>query len=447
MSTTPKDKDRNSPMSSSEGLSGSSSPRLVRPAAGPQTKKQRSSSMNSVGSNHSSHQRSMSIISLESPRNSIISVDDNFLRPTRNNSNASLSSMGVASPNETPKDNYIIAHRHKLRHKNNTSVIVSDEDSESEIQISSNKGRWRRNSGEKASRVSSLQSFKKDYKFKFDKKKPKANTSNPHAQGPAVSFSLPGTSSSVTGLEDPVSSPLSLGSDASFHSHLPTVPLQHPPHSQHSHHQQHSIHHSHQNNHQSPPPPHSPSTLWTQHSAQKPTSQSPGSQSPDDLESQGHLRTPSKKVRNSSITQSMFLKRRMLLSKDLQLELLESNNSPNSPTNVMSSDTKFPSQVSPHPYRPSPNLVDDSVSPSQTFNPLRTLRSPSPPLQSFLPEEPSMRSQNKLITELNRKWNKAVLDSTDKRTELKEPVMAAPSSSRKRDRSESVSSTDSHAIY
>ncbi|PSK37956.1 hypothetical protein C7M61_003207 [Candidozyma pseudohaemuli] len=430
MSTTPKDRERNSPMSSSEGLSGSLSPRLVRPAA-PPVKKQRSSSMNSVGSNHSSHQRSMSIISLELPRNLIISVDDNFLKPSRNDSTASLSSMGVALPNEPAKDNYIITHRHKLRHKNNTSAIMLDEDSELEIQIG--KARWRRNSSEK--RVSSLLSVKKDYKFKFDKKKSKSHlaTSNPQ---PSVSFTHP---PAAPVLEDPVSLPLSVH-EASFPSLTNVL--------HHQHHQNQHLHSSqHQNTNQSPPPPpppHLPSTLWAQ-SSQK--SQSPGSISPDDTESLGQLRTPSKKVRSSSITQSMFLKRRMLLLKDLQLELLELNSSPNSSPNIMSSDTKFPTPALPQPHRPGLSIIDDNVSPSQTFNPLRALRSPSPPPQCFFSEETSTRQQNKLITELNRKWNKAVFDSSEKRPEIKDPLMAAPAPSRKRDRSELVSSSDSHAIY
>lgn len=432
MSTTPKDKERNSPVNSSEGLSGSLSPCLVRPAA-PPVKKQRSSSMNSVGSNHSSHQRSMSIISLELPRNLIISVDDNFLRPTRNNSTASLSSMGVTLPNEAAKDNYIITHRHKLRPKLNTSVVLLDEDSELELQIG--KSRWRRNSSEK--RVSSLPSVNKDYKFKFDKKKPKpvAQSATSHPQ-PGVSFSLPALAS---GIDDPVSLPLSLY-EASFPS-VNSV-LQQPSHHTPQHTQ--PLHFTqHQNNHHQYPPPQLPSAVWPQ-GPQK--SQSPGSMSPEDGEGLGQLRTPSKKVRSSSISQSMFLKRRMLLLKDLQLELLELNTAPSSPLNLMSSDTKFPTPSLPRPERPCPSANDNILSPPQTLSPLRALRSPSPPLQSFLPEEASTRLQNKLITELNRKWNKAVLDSTEKRQELKDPLMTS-SSSRKRDRSELVSSTDSHAIY
>lgn len=428
-------------MSSSEGPSGSSSPRLIRPVA-LSLKKQRSSSMNSVGSNQSNHQRSMSIISLELPRNSIISVDDNFLRPTRNNSAASLCSMGTAASPGEPKD--LKPHRHKMRHKNNNSAIVSDEDSELELLLSHSKARWRRNSGEKAQRVSSLLSLKKDFKFRFDKKKPRPVTSNPLTPTSAT-VTTPaalGSSNPPCHIEDPVSSPLSLSHELpAFHGHLPPPHRQHHPHPQHLHLHSHQHLAQHQNTQDSPPPSHVLSTLWAQQTYQKPPSNSPGSLSPEENELSGQLRTPSKKSRSSLITQSMFLKKRMLLSKDLQLELLETGTSPSSPP-IAPLDTRFPQPPLLHTQRPASAILEDSPVEVST---LRNCRSTSPPLQNFLQQEASVLQQNKLITELNKKWNKSVVDSADKRLDL---VMATPTaSSRKRDRSELVSSTDSHAIY
>lgn len=52
--------------------------------------KHRSSSVHSITS---APTRSMSIVSIDSPRNSIVSIDDHFIRPTRNSSNTSLVSL------------------------------------------------------------------------------------------------------------------------------------------------------------------------------------------------------------------------------------------------------------------------------------------------------------------------------------------------------------------
>lgn len=437
--STQKDKDRNSPISSSECLSGSSSPRLIRPPGLVVGKKQRSSSMNSIGSTHSAHQRSMSIISLELPRNSIVSIDDNYIRPTRNNSTASLSSMGpataAASPSEPPKENYVISNRHKMRSKNTTSsAIVSDEDSELELYMVHGKVKWRRNSNEKAQRVLLLSSVKKDFKFRFEKKK---------AAGQLAS-STPTLTSIASQLEDSMPSPHSSFSHDGFL-------LPHLHHHNHNHHlpappplPQHAIplHPSPQHINQSPPlQPHLPSTLWTQHNAHK-HSQSPGSLSPEESD----VSASRKKARSSSITQTMFLKRRMLLSKDLQLELLESSLSPNSISNTLNSDTKFPSPSLQYSRKPNHIIGDEPISPQLSLNPLRALRSPSPPPPGFHSlEVSSIRLQNKLITELNRKWNKATMEMTEKRLDLKDPTTASPS--KKRDRSELVSSTDSYAIH
>lgn len=71
--------------------------------------------MNSVGSSHS-HARSMSIVSLELPRNLIVSIDDNF-RVTRNNSATSLA---------------LLAGEEEARRKNYSAILL-DDDSETEV--------------------------------------------------------------------------------------------------------------------------------------------------------------------------------------------------------------------------------------------------------------------------------------------------------------------------
>lgn len=152
--------DRKSPISTSAPSndsvsgSGSASPHVIRPPL--LNTRPRSSSINSNGSNQSNNTRSLSIASLESPRNSIVSIDDGFLKSsTRNNSTASLSSLaggaggnGSGGGTTTPKHNsgananapHLIKDRFlfnlsKLKSGSiNSSVLLSDDDSESDYQ-------------------------------------------------------------------------------------------------------------------------------------------------------------------------------------------------------------------------------------------------------------------------------------------------------------------------
>lgn len=400
--------ERNSPMSSSEALSGSSSPQVLKlTTIPPQLKKQRSSSMNSVGSNQSTQHRSMSIISLELPSNSIVSLDDNFLRPTRNNSTASLSSLAPhVSPNDTVKDNYASHRISKFRLKNASSVM-SDEESEPESVVS--RFKWRRRSSDKVLKPTFLSSLKKDFKFKYDN----------HLVSKVSSSAPPARS-----IDDSTPSPLSLTTDASIY------PGQHHPHNSHI---------SQVGHHLSP------------HNFQDTDN--------DIHPSSARSLASGKKLRTSSITQSIFLKKRLLLSKDIQLELLGGHNAATSNTSASlhHEDSKFPALLLPTPLRglihnylqlhfsephalssPSTPLTQHTKSPSPpaAFSPPSVSQPTSPPR-----EKSALRQQNKLISELNRKWNRAFFDEMKKPTDVRGPLELL---SKKRMRSELVSSNDSY---
>lgn len=418
---------RNSP--SSEVMSGSPSPHVLRPLVTPQTsQKQRLLSMNLVSSMQSaSFQRSMSIISLGLPRNSIVSIDDNFLRPTRNNSTSSLASLGQVSgantntnTNAAPdsiKDFVLVNRLQKMRQKNSSAILL-DEDSETEI--AGSRFRWRRRSSDKIQKPPPLSALKKDFKFKYDhylKLK-----SQPPPVPPAARL-----------LDD------------------------------------------------STPSPNSPADVPLSAQALAPISvpTSPASTSLDDS------RNPVKKLRNSAITQLMFLKKRLLMSKDFQLEL-----HPHA-VPMLGADTNFPGPPPPHHHvhfqhpmpreasrlhahpihalahllnahlnlhlvnshhSPLPNPHSQGHSPSLSPQPMHTLpsvhasdsqllHSPGfpPPLQSppLDIEGTTIRRQNILISQLNRKWNKAMLGDTKSDRDVSAHL------NRKRCRSDLASSTDS----
>lgn len=136
--------DRHSP-----GPEGSISPHVIKPLV--IVSKNRLSSMNSVGSAQS-HARSMSIVSLELPRNLIVSIDDNF-RITRNNSTASLALL--AGDEETRRKNY--------------SAILLDDESEPEMP---KKARHR------------LIHLKKDFQLRWKNIDPKMKTEPPKQRSP-----------------------------------------------------------------------------------------------------------------------------------------------------------------------------------------------------------------------------------------------------------------------
>lgn len=425
---------RNSP--SSEVMSGSPSPHVLRPLVTPQiSQKQRLLSMNLVSSMQSaSFQRSMSIISLGLPRNSIVSIDDNFLRPTRNNSTSSLVSLGqVSGSNVTTNSNtnfpatgpapdsikdFVLVNRLQKMRQKNSSAILLDEDSETEIAAS--RFRWRRRSSDKIQKPPPLSALKKDFKFKYD------HYLKLKSQPP------------------PVPPPTRLLDDST-------------------------------------PSPHSPADIQLPTQALAPISvpTSPASTSLDDSS-----RSSVKKLRNSSITQLMFLKKRLLMSKDFQLEL-----HPHA-VPMLGADTNFPgppphhhvhfqhpmpreaSRAHSHPihshahflnshlnlhlvnshHSPLPNPHSQGHSPSLSPQPLHTMPSVhpsdllpssgfSPPLQSppLENEGTTIRRQNILISQLNRKWNKAT------QGEAKTDRDVSAHLNRKRCRSDLASSTDSLA--
>lgn len=182
--------DRMSPLSATEPLSGSTSPQVSRPTF--IGSRPRSSSINSNGSNQSNRTRSLSIASLESPRNSIVSIDDGFLRTTRNNSTNSINSgPDIATPRashsgntfsslgnggssnnssnaSTPinlKDRLLFTSKHKPP---KSSAILSDDDSEAERMITPKPKIKSRRSSSNSKKREKLDPWKKDYRFKFN---------------------------------------------------------------------------------------------------------------------------------------------------------------------------------------------------------------------------------------------------------------------------------------
>ncbi|EGW33298.1 uncharacterized protein SPAPADRAFT_60635, partial [Spathaspora passalidarum NRRL Y-27907] len=130
--------------------------------------------------------RSMSIVSLESPRNSIISFDEVIRPHTRNNSSTSLVSLtsnaagaatadtttvaGTGTGMTTPITNeYVMSKRLK-----SGIVLLSDEESESEITHTPTRSiirpifKLRRKSRETSDQHSQFLQLKRDFKLKFD---------------------------------------------------------------------------------------------------------------------------------------------------------------------------------------------------------------------------------------------------------------------------------------
>ncbi|KAM9929826.1 hypothetical protein OXX80_009556 [Metschnikowia pulcherrima] len=386
--------------SPSDMSSRSVSPVVLRPTLTPTPhQKQRSSSMNSVGSTQPDHHRSMSIVSSESPRNSIVSVDDFFVKPARNNSSSSLASLGIGSPLESTKDSYPVTNRTFRTKRKSACAIFSDEDSSEPEHVVTRTSAWRRRrSSDKVHKPDFLLSFKNNFKFKYDSYvKPKAPVANP---------------------EEPMPSPLSAAVE-----------------------------------------PHNSVFNTLDHEVLPPAARSP-------------VTPTAKKGRSSSMTQSMFLKKKLLLSKDIQLELLASHASTTasypagheirSPSHFLTQPA--PSRGNPRIHIPNaaaePPYLSTSSSSVTTCNP--TWRSPSPPqgsssslqtVPSALPSPPTEQTllqQNKLISELNRKWNRAMFPaSLDNFASHDACAMDYASGqmvvSKKRGRSESSSSTDSLA--
>ncbi|EGV63880.1 hypothetical protein PSN45_004042 [Yamadazyma tenuis] len=203
--------DHKSPSSSTDPVSGSTSPHVIRPSLlGGLANRPRSSSTNSNGSNHSYNTRSLSIASLESPRNSIVSIDDQaFKSSTRNNSTTSLVSMSGQPPVTTPTNSLLLKERLLLNSsklKSNSAILFSDDDEDTRVikplhVNSKSRSSSTSSTGNPAGIVSTRKTekliVKKDYRFKFkDLHKPKPT--------------LDSKSSGVTSIVDSTPSPMSL---------------------------------------------------------------------------------------------------------------------------------------------------------------------------------------------------------------------------------------------
>lgn len=326
--------ERHSPLSSSEPVSGSTSPLVIKPAT-IIAHKPRSSSMNSNCSAHSNHNRSLSIISLESPRNSIVSFDDGFTRPPRNDSNVSLSSMvgnngGMTPPSGGSRETLCL--NHKIVPKASSTAITSDEDSEVEQKSTFNclcnkKGRY-------YSEPAPNSYLKKDFEFQYginvNKSGKHNNYSNIHV--------------------NPYPN----------HRHIDTKPAT------------------------DVKPDIPPLPLMVDTAAQN-TEINDLTDKTDRTD-----KVIAKKIKPVNKTnrthQSMYLKKKLIYSKDLQLELMNSNTSMGKHL-----DTRF------------------------TESAPSSLRSAFPNLKAQIKDfenEPIMTTlehQNKLITKLNEKWNKSLI--------------------------------------
>lgn len=324
--------ERHSPLSSSEPVSGSTSPLIIKPAT-IIAHKPRSSSMNSNCSTHSNHTRSLSIISLESPRNSIVSLDDGFTRPPRNDSNVSLSSMvgnngGMTPPLGVSKET--IRLNHKSVPKTSSTAITSDEDSEVE-QKSIFNCTCKRN-GRYYSEPAPNSYLKKDFEFQYGnnitKNSKHNNCSNVHINSSTNHRQIE-RRPSTDNKSDVIPSPLILNAEHT--------------------------------------------TLEAKLVTDK----------PDKI-----IAKKIKPVNNKSnrTHQSIYLKKKLIYSKDLQLELMNSNTSMGKHL-----DTRFTETASSSPKSSNSNLKAQ-IKDFETEPIINTLE-----------------HQNKLITKLNEKWNKSLV--------------------------------------
>ncbi|KAK6465069.1 hypothetical protein DFJ63DRAFT_5842 [Scheffersomyces coipomensis] len=351
--------------------SSSGTPHLIKPSIVTSTK-QRSSSMNSITSNHSiinasgisntstvhpiinntsTTVRSLSIISLESPRNSIVSIDENLIRPTRNNSTTSLASLNAQQPTAFINNPTTLSQLHhhastsindspKVRTMINTSAILSDDDSEFEIStpiapalaarsILKPVFKLKKNSEQ-------MVNLKKDFKFKYDdftqSNRVPTTPSSPstnngyQSSSPTSSVTLANLSTALRNLQDITPSPLS-------------------------------------------------------------------------LEKISNESLTAKKKKSSSLIQHSILKKKSIYSKDLQFELTNTNPNASISTSLKSIETKFVNSNN-NTSNNNNNNNNDSIS------------------VDAISDEPIMKTlkeQNKLIHKLNRKWNKGVhFDHKDK---------------------------------
>ncbi|ODV78071.1 uncharacterized protein CANTADRAFT_23178 [Suhomyces tanzawaensis NRRL Y-17324] len=384
--------DHHSPILSNEH-SAASSPYMIKPPATTTfAHRQRSSSMNSITSNHSvlnahlphvpsnvptpNNARSMSIVSIESPRNLIISMDDTS-RPLRNDPGVGLAAFGPALPAtgclaggmpcgvssdvaHHPRENVVLRvaspptdYSNRLKLYN--SALFSDDDSELELvtptrNIAKPVYKLKKYAPPTTDALDHLEQIKSDFRFKYKDHINSDITSPP---------SVPTTNAPnhpFKHLQDPTPSPLSLNNQDKELS------------------------------------------LDLQSSREKSESSK-----------------LTKKVKPSTSMQKMYLKK--FYSKELQFELLHNSN------------------ISPP--------VSPTISYSDSFIPDLHNKFAVPHLNSHLPKKTeSISDQNKAITKLNQKWNKSMYsevlekkkDENDAEQKSKLPDSKKEDISRKRSR-------------
>lgn len=326
--------------------------------------------------------RSMSIVSLDrSPRNSIVSIDDNLRSHTRNNSTTSLASLtshpaavhGLSSVNLPHPLNPLHTHHKQM---SNSSAIISDDDSELDQTTPSRTilkpiRRLKR-------RSNSNDPINRDFKLKFDEKSVHhVNQPQPHQQQPASPTLMATNPQSLNA--SPTSVALSRFQDLA------------------------------------------PITMGNNPNNTNPL-----------LDSKNLKKLKS----TNSIQQSMYIKRKLAISKDLQLEYFNSvshNNSnnnnghsltTNAPLSSLSSPLSLSSSSPPPPPPLSPPSFSSELLDSKFFPPLpltlmsrKLTSSPPIPMSLIPPNQPilqTLQEQNELIIKLNRRWNKASVNESNK---------------------------------
>ncbi|KAG7665950.1 uncharacterized protein J8A68_000573 [[Candida] subhashii] len=381
--------------------------------------------------------RSLSIVSLESPRNSIISFDDcNYIRPTRNNSSASLASLNSTQHTTTVTTSALTNHpintasgsisansytvttpailpsststmtgitsdngtgtggnNNRVRqHHRTSSVLLSDEDSELDSHTPTRNilhpvfRLKRKNSKEE----NQLLQLKRDFKLRFDELLLSSTTST------TASASMNSNQSSPTTL-------------------LPTSPSTalHP-----------SSHHNHLSQHINDSPRSNAVVVAPKLQDLKPISLSDPAVAPTTNPAQPATSssttstctaTSKKKTKsNSLIQQSMFIKRKLAISKDLQMELSTTATATTPNTHPTMSPPLLPTSIS------SPGVISIPHLNQLTDSKLIVAKKPVVATgvgvvgQQHQPVMQTLSQQNELINKLNRKWNKAIMNPSGK---------------------------------
>lgn len=119
----------------------------------------------------------------------------------------------------------------------------------------------------------------------------------------------------------------------------------------------------------------------------------------------------------------MYIKRKLAISKDLQIEYFNSV-SHNNNNSIHSLATTTPSSSPPLPPPLSPPSISSELLDSKFFPPLplalmsrKSTASPPIPMSLIPPNQPilqTLQEQNELIIKLNRRWNKASVNESNK---------------------------------